>query len=121
MACSGPPCDCSGDEPMLQVSLIAALSASSGSAAMRSTQAREPRFLVAGVAALEQQRDALRRDAAGDVARLQLFLDPAGERIERFLRRDGPALAFDVIETVRREVGHGAQACLQRLRRARLG
>ena len=120
VTCSGPPCDCSGAEPMLQVQLDGGVLCQQRFCCDAFAQPREPGLLVAGVAAFEQQRDALRRHAARQVAGLQLFMDPARKRVHRVLGGDWSVLALDVIEAIRGDVGHGAQASFQRLRCARL-
>ena len=83
-------------------------------------QLRQPGFLVARVAALDEQRDAVRCDAAREVAGLQLLLHAACQCVQHFLGHDRSVLELDVVEAVRRQVGNGTQAGLEWLRRARL-
>ena len=79
--------------------------------------ARHPRVEVAGVAALDQQREAPGRNASRQVPGLQLRAQLLSDALHQVFRGERPDLTLDGREAVRLEVDERTEAGLQRLRR----
>ena len=78
--------------------------------------ARQPGVQVTRVAALDEDGESARRHAAGDVSRLQLAAQLGSQFIHHVLDGNRAQFGFERRESVRLEVGDGANARLEQLR-----